>query len=194
VPENTVSFPYGIFTGQLPNSDVISAFSKKLIVHLGQDDNDPNAPGLRRNAVVDNQQGIHRLERGQYFFSTSQTEAQNLNVNFNWEKHEVPNVDHNPQLMANDALPYVLMTTLSNSEVIKENPVSLYPNPTNGILLFDNTLLRTNEMHLYSLLGRKVKRFYFNSFKKQELIDISDLNNGVYLLKAKNFTFKIVKK
>ena len=84
VPETGVSFPYGILNGQLPNTDVTTAFSRKLIVHLGQNDNDPNS-GLRRNSVVDAQQGIHRLERGRYYFNKSQTAAQTMGVNFNWE-------------------------------------------------------------------------------------------------------------
>ena len=194
VPETSVSFPYGILNGQLPNADVVTAFSKKLIVHLGQDDNDPNSPGLRHNTIVDNQQGLHRLERGQYFFNTSQTEAQNQNVTFNWEKHEVPNVDHNPQLMANDALPYILMTTLSANENTLEPDVSFYPNPTAGILYFDNSKLKAQTVQVYSLLGREVKRLYLNAFRKKEQIDISDLDKGVYLLKAKYFTLKIIKK
>jgi len=194
VPENTVNFPYGILNGQLPNADLISAFSKKMIVHLGQDDNDPNAPGLRRNAVVDNQQGIHRLERGQYFFNTSQSEAQNQNVSFNWEKHEVPNVDHNPQLMANDALPYVLMTTLSKDEHSTKDVVSFYPNPTDGMLFFDNANAKADVVQLYSMLGREVQRFYFSAYNKREKIDLSPLERGIYFLRANTFTIKVLKR
>jgi hypothetical protein len=81
-----VNFPYGIKNGQLPHSDLQKAFSKKIFVHFGKEDHNPNAGGLRRNTVVDNQQGIHRFERGQYFFETSKASAQNLNTSFNWEK------------------------------------------------------------------------------------------------------------
>ncbi len=35
VPENTVGFPYGINNGQLTNTNLNIAFSKRLIVHLG---------------------------------------------------------------------------------------------------------------------------------------------------------------
>jgi len=48
VPESTVSFPYGILNGQLPEEDLTAAFSKKLIVQLGQNDTNPDG-GVRRN-------------------------------------------------------------------------------------------------------------------------------------------------
>jgi hypothetical protein len=74
-------------------------------VYLGKNDinSDPNS-GIRRNDVLDAQQGIHRFERDQYFFNTSQATAQNMEVSFNWEKQEVAGIGHHAQLMANDAL------------------------------------------------------------------------------------------
>jgi len=193
VPENTVNFPYGILNGQLPDSDVVSAFSKKLIVHLGQDDNDPNSPGLRHNTTVDNQQGLHRLERGQYFFNTSQTEAQTQNLTFNWEKHEVPNVDHDAQLMANDALQYILMSTLSVQDNNLNKRISVYPNPTEGVLYLDNSKAKTKLIRIYSILGREVMKIELKPYQNKQLIDLTDLEKGIYLLKANNTTFKIVK-
>ncbi len=87
VPESNIDFPYGIglpFTSNeinLPDfilqnypSYQISLnkfFQKELVIHLGTDDNDSNSPGLRHNNVVDSQQGNNRYDRGNYFFSTS---------------------------------------------------------------------------------------------------------------------------
>ena len=86
-----------------------SAFSKKLYVHLGDADTDPNSSSLRHNDIVDEQQGLNRLVRGRYFFATSQEKAESLNAVFNWEKTpEVPGVAHDHTAMALDALQYIL--------------------------------------------------------------------------------------
>jgi hypothetical protein len=94
VPESTVSFPYGI-------------------VHLGQNDTNPDG-GVRRNAVVDAQQGIQRLERGRYYFNTSKTQAQNRGDSFNWELKEVSNIGHDEALMASDAFQYLEASLQAN--------------------------------------------------------------------------------
>ncbi len=194
VPENTVSFPYGILNGQLPNSNLITAFSKKLIIHLGQNDTDPNSPGLRRNSVVDNQQGIHRLERGQYFFSTSQSTAQGLNTAFNWEKHEESGIGHDAQQMANAALPYILMRTLYSSEYESKIDFNLYPNPTSNHVFFDNSSVRLKKVKLYTSHGQFVKTFEFSTFEKSQKINLSDLNSGLYILKTNENYIKLLKK
>ncbi len=195
VPENGVSFPYGILNGQLPNSDLISAFSKKLIVHLGQNDIDPNSPGLRHNTTVDNQQGLFRLERGQYFFSTSQTKAQNQNATFNWEKHEVPNVGHDPQQMANDALPYILMNTLSINQTVMNSPletVSLFPNPVQtGVVSISVKSDLAFDVQVFNVLGQPV---IGQSAKGPVELDVSHLKSGIYLAKISTNYKAITKK
>ena len=109
VPESAVAFPYGLLESQLSNVNLISAFSKKLYVHLGDADTDPNSSSLRHNDIVDEQQGLNRLVRGRYFFATSQEKAESLNAVFNWEKTpEVPGVAHDHTAMALDALQYIL--------------------------------------------------------------------------------------
>jgi hypothetical protein len=190
VPENSVSFPYGLQNGQLPSNDLISAFSKKLIVHLGQDDNDPNSPGLRHNSTVDNQQGLHRLERGQYFINTSQTAAQNQAVSFNWEKHEVPNVGHDAQLMANDALPYVMMTSLSSEEFHLNKTPKIYPNPASKFIKFENILQEVKNIDIYDVNGKIALRLCQDF---SEGIDISGLAGGVYILKAGKESIRFIK-
>jgi hypothetical protein len=113
VPESTVSFPYGILNSQLSDEDLTAAFSKNLIVHLGQNDTNPDG-GVRRNAVLDAQQGIHRLERGRYYFNTSKIQAQNRGNSFNWELKEVSNIGHDEALMANDAFQFLEASLRAN--------------------------------------------------------------------------------
>ena len=108
VPQEDINFPYGIAESGLTNDQLIAAFQKELILHLGENDNDPNASNLRRNQTVDDQQGLHRLARGNYFFSTSNSKAIELNTPFEWEKITVPTIDHNAQAMANEAIQYLM--------------------------------------------------------------------------------------
>ena len=107
VPDNEFDFPYGILNSQLEDSTLVNAFSKKLYIHLGENDINPDASGLRHNDVVD-LQGLNRFDRGKFFFQRSLIKAESLNSNFNWEKIEVPDVGHSGSLMALDALEYII--------------------------------------------------------------------------------------
>ena len=42
--------------------------SKELTILIGENDNDPNDSGLRRNSIVD-QQGVNRFTRANYFYN-----------------------------------------------------------------------------------------------------------------------------
>jgi hypothetical protein len=194
VPEFSVDFPYGLEKGQLPNSDLKLALSKKLIIHLGTGDTDQNSPGLRHNSVVDAQQGLSRLVRGRYFFTESQSTAQSLNTTFNWEKDEVSGVAHEAQKMANDALQHILNSTLSIDKQIKNNRIISYPNPVTTILTFDNSNVISRNAALYSITGKKVSSFLFNSFVANQVIDVSKLTNGIYFLKVGVSLVKVIKK
>ena len=190
VPENGVSFPYGIDNGQLPAADLTAAFSKKQIVHLGQNDNDPNS-GLRRNSVVDGQQGIHRLERGRYYFNTSQATAQNMSVTFNWELHEIAGVGHDPQLMANDALQYFLPSFLSVDSVKYKPSIKLYPNPTNlGLVTIESSKNEQISIRVFDMLGKQVKK----EILKSNLLNVLDLNPGLYIIQITQNGFFTTKK
>ena len=182
VPETGVSFPYGIDNGQLPPGNLTTAFSKKLIVHIGQNDNDPNSPGLRHNTVVDAQQGIHRLERARYYFNTSQTTASNMGLPYNWEKHELPNVNHNAQLMANDALQFFLLNFLSVDSVEENKLIQIYPNPTDTG--FVNISLSNSDaamnVQVYDILGKQV----IKTQTKSKKLNVSGLISGIYIMKV----------
>lgn len=182
VPETGVSFPYGIDNGQLPTEDLTTAFSRKLIVHIGRNDNDPNS-GLRRNTVVDAQQGIHRLARARYYFNTSQTTASTMGVAFNWEIHEVAGVGHEPQKAANDALQYLLPSLLSVDAASQEQSFQLYPNPTKTglvtILLPNiNDIVRVN---IFDISGKEL----MSKDLKSNTLNLSSLRTGVYFVKIK---------
>jgi len=192
VAENGVSFPYGIDNGQLPTTDLITAFSKKLIVHLGKNDtNSDSSTGIRRNDVVDAQQGIHRFERGQYFFNTSQATAQNMEVTFNWEKHEVAGIGHQAQLMANDALQYFLPNFLSVGKIENKTAMKIYPNPTNiGQVTIDSAENGYISVQVYDVLGKQVKKETLTS----KVFSVLDLTPGLYIMQINQNGFFTTKK
>lgn len=192
VAENGVSFPYGIDNGQLPTTDLITAFSKKLIVHLGKNDtNSDSSTGIRRNGVVDAQQGIHRFERGQYFFNTSQATAQNMEVTFNWEKHEVAGIGHQAQLMANDALQYFLPNFLSVGKIENKSAMKIYPNPTNiGQVTIDSAENGYISVQVYDVLGKQVKKETLTS----KVFSVLDLTPGLYIMQINQNGFFTTKK
>ena len=192
VAENGVSFPYGIDNGQLPTTDLITAYSKKLIVHLGKNDtNSDSSTGIRRNGVVDAQQGIHRFERGQYFFNTSQATAQNMEVTFNWEKQEVAGIGHQAQLMANDALQYFLPSFLSVGKIENKSAMKIYPNPTNiGQVTIDSAENGYISVQVYDVLGKQVKKETLTS----KVFSVLDLTPGLYIMQINQNGFFTTKK
>lgn len=87
-------------------------------------------------------------------------------------------------------------TTLNES--VEENtymPVAIYPNPTDGVLnisFSENTECQSVE--IYAIDGRLLK----SQISNLEIVDVSKLNAGVYILKVnmadgKEFTERIVK-
>ena len=99
MPELDKAFPYGLEGTPITTTDVQQAFSNKLIVLLGTDDNDPNASNLRQTLEA-KEQGPHRFARGNYFFQQSQSAALKLNTVFNWELKTVEGVGHSNTHMA----------------------------------------------------------------------------------------------
>lgn len=102
MPVFDVDFPYGLKKTQLSQSDVVAACKVDMIVQLGDKDNNPNDPSLRKTPEA-MKQGEHRYARGQYFFNNSKAMAQSKNYQFNWSLRVVPNVAHDQVAMAKDA-------------------------------------------------------------------------------------------
>jgi hypothetical protein len=94
VPDFTTSFPYGYANSPLEDLDLSRIFSKSFTIQIGTLDNQPDAPSLRRNPVVD-LQGDNRLDRAYYMFNTSKTTAENSDSMFNWELLETQGNGHN---------------------------------------------------------------------------------------------------
>ncbi|WP_159086046.1 T9SS type A sorting domain-containing protein [Flavobacterium faecale] len=80
-------------------------------------------------------------------------------------------------------------TATLSTRSVELNTVEVYPNPTTGIVTLGNSE-EISSAKVYDLLGKVVK-----TFTNTNEINISDLNNGTYILKTDNGkTAKIIKK
>ncbi|NBC59016.1 MAG: T9SS type A sorting domain-containing protein [Bacteroidetes bacterium] len=150
-----------------------------LMGNIFDDGDNPNSIGLKHSAVVDNQQDLQRMERGQYFLNTSQIDDQNQSVTFNWENYEFLNISHDALLMANDTLPYVMMTTLSSNAFRSKKSLNIYPNPLSNAILFKNLPQDISTINIYDIAEKLVALGL--SVGVSEGLDISSLRNGMYI-------------
>tara|TARA_X000000950_G_C13887398_1_gene649422 strand:+ start:851 stop:1999 length:1149 start_codon:yes stop_codon:yes gene_type:complete len=191
VPENGYRFPYGLDDSQISNQKLESAFSKKLFIHLGKNDINPNSSGLRRNATVDTQQGKNRYVRGKYFFETSLDVADDFGYDFNWEKYEVIGVGHESQKMANEALKFVLQSSLSKIDISISKTVDIYPIPINSNYI--NILkknLTTLDITVYDFSGKEI----YQTCTNENSLFIPNIVAGVYFMKIESALFSVTKK
>jgi hypothetical protein len=89
---------------------------------------------------------------------------------------------------------------LCNSLSVSQNTletVTLYPNPTNSKVFFDNSNSNFKEVSIYNYLGQEVSKTSFTTSIQNQEIDMSNLATGVYVLKLSNSettqSIKIVK-
>ena len=87
------SFPYGLKNAPINENQIIEKFKYPITILLGENDTDPNDSSLRKTEEA-MRQGIHRFDRGNYFYDTAKDKANKLGVEFNWKLQTVPNVGH----------------------------------------------------------------------------------------------------
>lgn len=77
--------------------------------------------------------------------------------------------------------------------------VQVYPNPTSGILMIQNSKqLKLNSVQVYSVSGQLIKTYQLEGNAKNSSIDLSSFTKGTYLLKVnsenESTNVKIIKK
>ncbi len=90
----SIAFPYGFMESPLETTSLASLFEKKIMIQVGNLDNDSNAASLRHNEYAD-AQGLNRLNRAEHFFNKASLLANASNVEFQWEIHINEGADHN---------------------------------------------------------------------------------------------------
>ncbi|MCE7054317.1 hypothetical protein LZF95_06500 [Algoriphagus sp. AGSA1] len=105
IPTDIEDFPYGLKNSYKSGKDL--DFSKNLVLFLGEKDDANETRGdLRSSSEVD-KQGLHRLERGVYFYNESKKIASKLNSEFNWKLEIISNIGHDFREMSKAAADYL---------------------------------------------------------------------------------------
>lgn len=85
------------------------------------------------------------------------------------------------------------------NEISKNNPISVYPNPTSGKLQINNNGLKINRVIITTITGKTIFSFSKSEIEKSSnhQIDISSLTDGIYFINITTekgiFTKKIIK-
>lgn len=95
-----------------------------------------------------------------------------------WKKHKLIGVGHDDQLMAKEALLYVLTSLLSLNSVSDKSIIKIYPNPTVDIIYFNNRL-KIYRARIYSVSGQLIKTVRFSSHE----MNICKITSGIYFIK-----------
>lgn len=95
------------------------------------------------------------------------------------------NFNNAGSISANNTAQWSSPNLLSLSENTKNKKISIYPNPTTGIV----NLSKEQEWSLYNIHGKIIKT------GKSNVLTVSSYPSGIYFLKIKNSsTLKIIKK
>lgn len=105
-PDQAVAFPYGLRDSGVSQSQLVQVLSKDVVILLGDRDDDPAHPSLRRTPEA-MAQGPHRYARGLHFFRTARSVAATLKTPFGWRLQPVAGVGHDNAGMALAAGPLV---------------------------------------------------------------------------------------
>jgi hypothetical protein len=89
---------------------------------------------------------------------------------------------------------YTYAITLDNKDFLEKEMITVYPNPTMSSFKLNHSI---NDLSIYDITGKMVKSFQ-GIYSKGFTFDVSNLNQGMYLVKSKNnlgqsLTSKLVK-
>ncbi len=77
-----------------------------------------------------------------------------------------------------------LLSVLGIEDEILNDKIKIYPNPSNGLISFSNTLGNPiNKFEVYDLLGKQVFNELLNENEINKTFDVSQLKSGIYLVK-----------
>jgi predicted esterase len=103
LPNEKLEFPYGI---QNTGIDLQKPYNKRLIILLGELDNDPSL-GTFRTTNLAMEQGAYRLERGAHFYKANKELKNKNNWEFNWKIDTIKNVGHDYKKMSKNAIEWI---------------------------------------------------------------------------------------
>ncbi|MES9942365.1 MAG: DNRLRE domain-containing protein [Candidatus Thiodiazotropha sp. 6PLUC2] len=120
LPDRNDRYPCGIANFSKHAIDLKTAYARNLVITLGTEDNDPNAPLLNHGSCAE-MQGSNRYDRGRFFYEYARKDALNRGLTFNWKLVEVEGVGHSANGMVKAGANEIL------SEPEKQRPLVLTP-------------------------------------------------------------------
>lgn len=106
MPSFSVRYPYGLLGSPASPDGLRRSLGRDVVLLLGDQDNDPNHPELRRTPQA-MAQGTNRLARGQAFFAQAEQAAKDLGGplagQFAWQLRVVPGAGHDNAKMSRAA-------------------------------------------------------------------------------------------
>ncbi len=106
LPDFETEFPYGMENTAMDRETLIQRLESRLMLQLGEEDNDPNHRYLRTSDYA-MMQGDHRFERGHNFLENAQEIADEHGAELDWFIRTVPGVGHDNAQMALDVADYL---------------------------------------------------------------------------------------
>ncbi len=107
LPDENLAFPYGFKKMDIKlDNEIQTAYKKRLVILLGELDNDPSL-GTFRTIELAMQQGAHRLERGTNFFNANKKLSEQNEWSFNWVIDTVKNVGHDYRKMSENSIEWI---------------------------------------------------------------------------------------
>ncbi len=95
VPDYNTPLHCGIKDAGIDREQLKKAFSKNLIILVGEKDTIP----LENQTKHEKKQGKNRVAKGSYFLSESKKLAEKMAADFNWKIKKVPSANHNSNKM-----------------------------------------------------------------------------------------------
>lgn len=111
LPSFEYNFPFGLKDSPIKQESLQQAFKKELVVFLGELDNENETGGTFLRSKSADKQGVHRLERGKFFFNNAKELAEEMGYEFNWKIFIVPKVGHDYRKMGAAAGDYLYSET-----------------------------------------------------------------------------------
>ncbi len=99
LPVKDQAFPYGLKDVGTDMINIQRFLSHRMVVLLGDMDNDPKDKYLRTTPEA-NLQGAHRYERGNRYFQLAKRIASDSDIDFNWQLVIAPGIAHENAKMA----------------------------------------------------------------------------------------------
>lgn len=107
MPDFSLSLPFGIKNTSVTADELSTSFKKKLVLFVGELDNENETGGNLLRSVTADKQGVHRLARSKYFYEKAKNLAEEYKFDFRWKLEIVSGVGHNQRKMAMSAAQFL---------------------------------------------------------------------------------------